>query len=104
MEAKWNYQFNKAYLEVEGIEVSKELTGKVLVETAETSSVLAVTVKALQGSISATDILPLLHVKMKDMDYIKQNYLLENPTVQPSKKPSENANGKRLEDILGALN
>ncbi|MBO9130412.1 S8 family serine peptidase [Bacillus sp. 165] len=68
MEAKWNYQFNKAYLEVEGIEVSKELTGKVSVETKETSSGLAVTVKALQGAISPADMLPLLHVKAKVKD------------------------------------
>jgi hypothetical protein len=67
-EAKWNYQFNNDLLAVEAIEVSEELKGKVSLETIETSTGLTVTLKALQGSIPAADILPLVNVKAKVKD------------------------------------
>ncbi|PAE38719.1 S8 family serine peptidase [Bacillus sp. 7884-1] len=67
-ESKWNYQFKKDYLAIEAIEVSEELKGKVSLETTETSNGIAVTLKALEGSISAMDNLPLLNVKAKVKD------------------------------------
>ncbi|WP_282439843.1 S8 family serine peptidase [Gottfriedia acidiceleris] len=67
-EAKWNYQFNKDYLALESIQVSDELKDKVSLETTETSNGISVTLKALQGSISASEMLPLLNVKAKVKD------------------------------------
>ncbi|WP_286164002.1 hypothetical protein [Bacillus sp. AFS088145] len=41
---------------------------------------------------------------MKDMNYIVNNYLKENPTVKAEKTPKQNANGKTLTEIISTLN
>ncbi|PAE42513.1 hypothetical protein CHI06_11240 [Bacillus sp. 7884-1] len=43
-------------------------------------------------------------VDAKDMQFIKQHYLNQNPDVQKAPKAKEIYKGKRLEDILTELN
>ncbi|MEE6449819.1 hypothetical protein RAH41_04500 [Gottfriedia acidiceleris] len=40
---------------------------------------------------------------MRDMNYIKQNFLKENPTISHQNVPKATENGRTLDDIINKL-